>query len=204
MKGWRIAIVMKNRLLILCLFSIFGCTARMETQSSTASDTSATDTRLGQIAAGSIDTVLYRMEALHNFSSIVDKDTFKITVYGKSLNDGKFRFQIVARSGKPILDETYETTRLLDYSLKANATDIEIEDHIKARIDKFFNEDNFNQPAISRDATFDEDYSEREIWDDLVADQTAVGYYYLIGEEDIRRIAFSKKLGKVVMYYNCC
>jgi hypothetical protein len=144
------------------------------------------------------------MEALHNFSSIVDKDTFKITVYGKSLNDGKFRFQIVASSGKPILDETYETTRLLDYSLKANATDIEIEDHIKARIDKFFNEDNFNQPAISRDATFDEDYSEREIWDDLVADQTAVGFYYLIGEEDIRRIAFSKKLGKVVMYYNCC
>ncbi|MFM9838283.1 MAG: hypothetical protein ACKVOQ_08475 [Cyclobacteriaceae bacterium] len=140
----------------------------------------------------------------HYFSSPGDKDTFKITVTGQSIKSGHFRFQIITKDGEIILDENFETTMLLDYGLKTNPTDQETEEYIKTRIDKLFSDDNFHQPAISKLDTFDEDYSDKEIWDDIISDQTSIGFYYLIGEEDGRQIAFSKKLGKVVLYYNCC
>ncbi len=173
-----------------------GCTTKTDTQTK--------DSNIGETEVKSIDTVLYKSETLHYFSSTVDKDSFKINVTGQSLKNAKFRFQIITKDGQSILDENYETTMLLDYGLKNNPTDKEIDEYIKNRIDEFFNEDNFHQPAISKTDTFDEDYSEKEIWDDIIADQTSVGFYYLIGEEDGRQIAFSKKLGKVVLYYNCC
>lgn len=93
---------------------------------------------------------------------------------------------------------------LLGYGLKHNPTDKQVEEYIKDRIDKFFNDDNFRQPAIASNDTFDEDYTKKEIWDDIISDQTSVGFHYLIGEEDGRNIAFSKKQKKVVLYYNCC
>ena len=63
---------------------------------------------------------------------------------------------------------------------------------------------NFINPAIAADDKFEADYSDKEIWDDIKSDPTAIGFYYMLGEEDGRRIAFSKKTGKVLMYFNCC
>lgn len=187
---------MKIQLLIIALLTTLSCTTKKDTQTK--------DINVGLTETETIDTVLYKSETLHHFSSATDKDSFKIVVTGQSIKDGQFRFQITTKDGRIILDETYGTTMLLDYGLKANPTDNEIEEYIKTRIDKFFNEDNFHQPAIAVDDKFDEDYTKREVWDDIIADQTSIGFYYLIGEEDGRQIAFSKKLGEVVLYYNCC
>lgn len=171
---------------------------------STKSDTQTNEIKAGQHEIKPVDTILYKKETLHHFSSATDKDSFKIVVTGKSLKSAHFRFQITTNDGRVILDESYETTMLLDYGLKDKPTDSETEEYIKARIDKFFNEGNFHQPAIASNDSFDADYSRKEIWDDIIADQTAVGFYYLIGEEDGRHIAYSKKFGEVVLYYNCC
>jgi hypothetical protein len=187
---------MKTQLLIIGLLTILSC--------STKTDTQQNDTNVGQTDLKTINTVLYKSETLHYFSSTVDKDSFKIVVAGQSIKDGEFRFQIVTTDRQTILDESYPTTMLLGYGIKDNPTDKEIEDYIKTRIDNFFAEKNFHQPAISKDDTFDEDYGKKEIWDDIIADQTSIGFYYLIGEEDGRHIAFSKKLKKVVLYFNCC
>lgn len=200
---------MKILLLILGLITILSCTtktgSKTDNQADTIkSDTQTNDTSAGRTEARTIDSVLYKSETLHYFSSTTDQDSFKIIVTGQSIKDGQFRFQITTKNGQVILDESYETTMLLDYGLKANPTDNEIEEYIKTRIDKFFNGDNFHQPAIAPNDKFDEDYTKREIWDDIISDQTSMGFYYLIGEEDGRHIAFSKKLGKVVLYYNCC
>ena len=92
----------------------------------------------------------------------------------------------------------------MDYGLKDNSTDKEKEEYIKDKIDKLFNVDNFHQPAIAANDTFDEDYTKKEIWDDIISDQTAIGFYYKIGEEDMRFIAYSKRQMKIVIYYNCC
>lgn len=189
--------------------TILGCSTKTDTQTGNQADTIKSDAQIDDVNAGqtkvrTIDSVLYKSETLHYFSSTTDEDSFKIIVTGQSIKDGQFKFQITSKDGQVILDESYETTMLLDYGLKANPTDNEIEEYIKTRIDKFFNGDNFNQPAIVANDKFDEDYTKREIWDDIISDQTSVGFYYLIGEEDGRHIAFSKKLRKVVLYYNCC
>jgi hypothetical protein len=195
---------MKIQLLIIGLLTTLSCTTKTDTQTNTHSDTLTNDINVGQTEVKTIDTVLYKSEALHYFSSTVDKDTFKIIITGQAIKDGQFKFQIITKDGQIILEESYETTMLLDYGLKDKPTDMEITEYIKSRIDNFFIEDNFHQPAISKTDTFDEDYSEKEIWDDIIADQTSIGFYYLIGEEAGQQIAFSKKLGKVVSYYNCC
>lgn len=197
---------MKIQLLVPVLMTILSCSTKPDTQKSNQADSTTfdADTNAGLKDQKTSDTVLYKSESLHYFSSTTDKDSFKVTVMGQSIKDGRFKFQIITKDGQVILDESYETVMLLDYGLKDNATEDEIEDYVKERIDKFFNEDNFSQPAISKDDTFDEDYGEKGIWDDIIADQTSVGFYYLIGEEAGQRIAFSKRLGKVVTYYSCC
>ena len=187
---------MKIQLLILGLLTTLSCTTKTDSQTK--------DVKVGQTKAEIVDSVLYKSESLHYFSSTTDKDSFKIVVTGQSLKKGQFRFQIITKDGLSILDEDYKTTMLLDYGLKNNSADKEIEEYIRTRIDNFFSNDNFHQPAISSSETFDEDYGKKEIWDDIIADQTSVGFYYLIGEENGRHIAFSKKLGKVFLYYNCC
>jgi hypothetical protein len=187
---------MKIQLLIIGLFTTLSCSIKTENKTNTSNN--------GQPEAKETEIALYKSEALRNFSSTINKDSFSITVTGQSIKDGQFRLQIIANDGLTILDESFETTMLLDYGLKDNSTDAEKEQYIKERIDNFFKDENFHQPAISSDDTFDEDYGKREVWDDIIADQTSVGFYYLIGKEDGRHIAYSKKLGKVVLYYNCC
>lgn len=39
----------------------------------------------------------------------------------------------------------------------------------------------------------------KDIWKDIRSGESAVGFYYLVGEEDGRHIAYSKKLKKVVV-----
>lgn len=195
---------MKIHLLILGLLTFVNCSTKSDNTTIVQTDSLAKDIDIKQTEINKLDSVLYKRELLHQFSSTLEKDTFKIVVTGESLKDGQFKFQIIKKNGQLILDESYETTLLLDYGLKVNPTEKEMEQHIKTRIDNFFNEDNFHSPAISKTDTFDENYGEREIWDDISSDQTAIGFHYLIGEEDGRQIAFSKKSGKVVLYYHCC
>jgi len=195
---------MKIQLLIIGLLTTLSCTTKTDSRTVSQPDTLTNDINGRQAEILAVDTILYKSETVHYFSSPGDKDTFKITVTGQSIKSGQFRFQIITKDGEIILDESYETTMLLDYGLKPNPTDKETEEYIKTRIDRFLTDDNFHQPAISKSDTFDEDYSDKEIWDDIISDQTSIGFHYLIGEEDGRQIAFSKKLWKVVLYYNCC
>jgi hypothetical protein len=195
---------MKIQLLIIGLLTTLSCTTKTDSRAVSQPDTLTNDINGRQAEILTVDTILYKSETVHYFSSPGSKDTFEITLTGQSIKSGQFRFQIITKDGEIILDENYETTMLLDYGLKPNPTDKETEEYIKTRIDKFLADDNFHQPAIANSDTFDEDYSDKEIWDDIISDQTSIGFYYLIGEEDGRQIAFSKKLGKVVLYYNCC
>ena len=173
-------ISMKTCLLILGTLTIAGC------------------------STGDDNPILYQNNTLHNFSSLVEQDSFKIHITGPSIKEGLVKFQIIKKDGEILLDEEFSTTFLLDYGVKDNATDQEKEEYIKGRIDTFFNENNFRQPAIDAKAIFDENYSKREIWDDIISDQTAIGFKYLLGKEDGRHIAYSKKLKKAVLYFNCC
>jgi hypothetical protein len=99
---------------------------------------------------------------------------------------------------------SFPSNYLIGYGLDKNASETEREEYIKSRISKFFDEENFQQPAISKDEKFDEDYSIKEIWDDIKSDTTAVRFEYLIAEESHGIIAYSKQFKRVVTIFSCC
>ncbi|NCA77917.1 MAG: hypothetical protein EOM90_16435 [Alphaproteobacteria bacterium] len=151
------------------------------------------------------DSVLIENRVMHSFSQMDKQDQFYICIKGKSIIDGKMMFKIIKSDGTVILNEEFPSCYLLNYGFEGDIHSVkDREDFIKSRISDFFNENNFLHPAIQPNESFDEDYSDKLIWDEIKSDQTSIGFSYLIGEEDIRMISFSKKKGKVVMYFNCC
>lgn len=151
------------------------------------------------------DSVLIENKIMHSFSQIDRKDEFYICIKGKSITDGTVIFRITNTDGKEIYHEEFHSNLLINYDFDGNFNSKkDTEKFIKARIKDFFNEKYYEFPAIELDSDFSGNYSEKEIWDDIKSDRTAIGFIYLIGEEDNRGIAFSKKNGKVVMYFSCC
>lgn len=140
----------------------------------------------------------------HTFSDPEKKDEFHVFIKGKSLLEGKVIFTIHSFEGIEIYKEEFPSVFLMGYDVDNNADVTTKENFIKKRVLEFFSESNFYKPAIKQNETFDEDYSEKTIWEEIKEDQTAIGFRFLIGEEDNRSIAFSKKSKSVVLYFNCC
>lgn len=152
------------------------------------------------------DSVLIENRIQHLFSSPDKKDEFYICLQGESLMDATFIFTITNPEGVEIYREEFPSIFLIGYDLAGgiNATKRNQKNFIKYRVRHFFDEENFLIPAINSDQEFDEDYSDEDIWNGIKSDQNTIGFYYLIGEEDGRKIAYSRKLKKVVLYFNCC
>lgn len=151
------------------------------------------------------DTIKFEQRKFCFFSSNDEKDEFLITITGETVYTGTMIFQITTHHGSLILKESYPAHFLLGYAFLGDPNSLkDKEEFIIKRATEFFNENNFNNPAISPEEDFDEDYSDKEIWEDIISDKTSIGFYYLIGEGDGRRIAFSKKKKRVVLYFNCC
>lgn len=151
------------------------------------------------------DSLIIENRITHEFSQLEKKDVFSICIKGKSFSDGNVIFTITSFNGVEILKEEFPSNYLMNDGFIGNQDSIkDREDYIKKRIIEFFNEDNFYYPAIKTTENFDKGQSDKDIWEDIKSDKSAVGFSYLIGEEDGRKIAFSKKNGKVVSYFNCC
>ncbi|WP_343747500.1 hypothetical protein [Fluviicola sp.] len=158
-----------------------------------------------QITAGS--DYLIENKTSHSFSDPAKKDAFFIGIKGKNLLDGKVVFTITSAEGKQLLKEEFDADYLLGYDFTGDIKSQKDTDaFIKKRMQSFFSEDKFSTPAIENDVVFEDQsyYIDKETWEGIKSDKQAIGFYYLLGSEDGRHIAFSKKKGKVVMYYNCC
>jgi len=188
---------MTIRLLILITAAILlNCSGRTEVK--TAEEINADQAKVDTLRS------LYGNHTLHYFSNSAEKDTFKISVLGKSIVGGQIKFEIMDAKGQWVLNETFQAYNLIGYGLQSDATDEQKVAYIKNRIDAFFDEDNFHKPAIATDEPFDKSYSEKAIWEDIKSDHSSIGFHYLIGEEDGRNIAYSKTLKKTVIYFGCC
>ncbi|WP_162427676.1 hypothetical protein [Pontibacter pudoricolor] len=140
----------------------------------------------------------------HAFSDPATKDTFRITLEGDSVQTADVTFEIHSSKGELIYQEKFAAIDLINYDLPENASPAEWDKFILNRIDTFFEEKNFATPAIKSGMEFDPYYADETAWEDLKSDPNSIGFYYLLGKEDGRWIAYSKALQKVVMYYNCC
>ena len=69
---------------------------------------------------------------------------------------------------------------------------------------EFFQKKNFTKPAIPADDKFVNNYMDINSFNEFKGEKKVTGFYYLVGKEDGRSIAFSKKQSKVVLYKNCC
>jgi len=150
------------------------------------------------------NNILLENSAEINFSSNSTKDRFVITLTGQSIIDGKVLFKIYSSDGNELWNEKFKATDLIGYGLDFDSSTDEKEKFIKKRISDFFKQDNFINPAIGTDEKYDSDYSDKDIWTDIISDSTATGFYYLIGEERGCQIAYSKKQKKIVTYFCCC
>ena len=150
------------------------------------------------------ETILIENKIKHAFSNPDKLDLFQVYLKGESILKSKLVFVITNYNGVVLLKEEYSSIDLIGYGLDNNASNKVQEEFIKKRIAEFFKEDNFSKPAIKLDTEFVSNYSEKQVWDDIKSDQTAIGFDYLIGEEDGRSIAYSKKFKKVVEFYGCC
>lgn len=181
-------------ILTSCLFTACNNTeANSDTNSHTSNKKSRKKSR-----------TLFTHSVSHAFSKPNKMDVFRITLTGDSILTGNVRFEIISYKNKKIYNETFPAMSLLNYDIAPTASDKEKEEFIKQRMKDFFNEENFKKPAVDPDHKFDSEYSDQENWEAVKADPAAIGFYYLVGEEDGRSIAWAKKLGKVVLYYNCC
>ncbi|WP_343636412.1 hypothetical protein [Fluviicola sp.] len=150
---------------------------------------------------------LIENKILHTFSDPGKKDEFRIVVTGENLLKGKVLFTITTSEGKNILKEEFEADYLLGYDFTGDIhSQKETDAFITKRIKEFFSKDRFTTPAIEEDVLFEDQsyYIDQETWEEIKANKQAVGFYYLLGKEDGRHVAFSKKKGRAVMYYNCC
>lgn len=194
--------------LITALLTIASCGESTREEAKRSAETEP-KTEAQMEAEETVEKSEYLLEnkTLHTFSDPVAKDEFRIVVTGESLLKGKVLFTITSSEGKNLLKEEFDANFLLGYDFTGNINSKKDTDaFITKRIKTFFAEKQFSNPAIEDDVIFEDQsyYIDKETWDEIKSDKKAIGFYYLLGKEDGRHIAFSKKKGKVVMYFNCC
>lgn len=145
----------------------------------------------------------------HTFSSPDTRDLFSIKLEGSTLIASTAVFTITSARGIVLHRETFSAVSLIGYQLDANEINSRPEQAdsiIRQRVQTFFADAQFHQPAIASTDTFDSDLSliNESTWLKLRADQTAIGFSYLVGEEDNRSIAYDKKRRRIVVYFSCC
>ena len=145
--------------------------------------------------------VLYTTKVLHPFSDINKKNSFCLTLTGKSVVSGKITFEIYDFNKRLIHNESFDASGLLGDEGEVIPVKVQ-PDTIITRMKRFFNKENFIKPAIKMAKKFDPDYSDKIIWSEINSNKSAIGFLYAHGYEGSYAIAYSRKNKKAVCYYS--
>jgi hypothetical protein len=151
--------------------------------------------------------MIHSVKVEHYFSSLQKKDTFSIRLIGESIAKGKVHFDIRNYEGTEIFHVEMEAVELLNYSIPPNATEAEREKFIIKRMNEFFNESNFESPAIKKDETYNaynNSDTDSATWVALKSNVQSVGFCFLVGEENRSCISYDKINHKLFKYKSCC
>ena len=148
--------------------------------------------------------IICTVEKAHTFSSPDHEDIFQLILNGRDTLGGTIYFQIISHGGGILYREKFNSIDLIGYGLmetdEHKVSRKEQCDYIIKRMNSFFDKQNFKIPAISDSDSYDGSFTSKEIWREIKSSTSAVGFYYLIGEENNRQIVYSKKSKKVVVY----
>jgi hypothetical protein len=138
------------------------------------------------------------------FSSSSDPDLFTLVGRGNDTLSASMTFSVISRQGDTLWKDTFPSTDLIGYGLidtdEHTVTSGERMAYIGQRVSHFFDDVEFSIPAIPENETDDPISPGNAIWKDIRLDTKAVGFHYLIGEENNRCIAYAKTKKVVVEY----
>ncbi|MEJ7559523.1 MAG: hypothetical protein WKF66_14535 [Pedobacter sp.] len=146
-----------------------------------------------------------KRQVLKNFSDSLLADTFTVMVIGSTLDSQMVDFRIHNSKGREIYHVDIPSSSLLknydatiDLKKKKNQAAF-----LQSEIDRFFDEENFLEPAITESETPDKNVPDLLFYQELK--QSGLnGFIYRLGKEDKIYIGWSAKESKAKAYYNCC
>ena len=193
--------MMKLRILvysIIILAALVACkdNSKLNGDQNTGEESSSSDKQ--------IEAPILVNQHVHAFSDPAKQDTFRITLTGDSVQTATVTFEIHNSKGERIYPEQFAAIDLINYELPENADPAAWDNFILNRISTFFDEEHFVSPAIHSGMQLDSAYIDIEGWNDIKSNEASIGFYFLLGKEDGRWLAYSKSQQKVVLYFNCC
>ena len=139
------------------------------------------------------------------FSDSLKVDTFKVQILGDKPDNMHLAFSINSFEGKQIYDVDIKATDLfknyiatIDLSKKKNQIKF-----LQDEVNRFFDDENFMEPAVDETDTPDENVPDKVFFDELKKNKLN-GFIYRLGKENKNYIAWSGKENKVKTYYTCC
>lgn len=140
------------------------------------------------------------------FSSKNTKDVFSLHMTGNDILTSTIDFNIATSAGDTIFNHRFKSEDLIGYGLIGieNPTNKQRQDFILKRFYTFLDESNFQTPAIAKEEKLDDEFFDEKYFEIIKNQSDCVSFYYLLGEEYMRRITYIKSENKVVEFWSCC
>jgi hypothetical protein len=146
-------------------------------------------------------TILNTVRASHTFSDPKTKDNFLLQLRGPRILTSRLHLIVLTTKGDTLRHEVMPARTLLQgteaqTSKLSTVRDQEIT--ILRRMNGFFSEDHFLNPAIPSSAAKPAGL-DAKAWDTLRADKTAISFEYPSAAGSEHRLAYSRQLGRAVV-----
>lgn len=146
-------------------------------------------------------TVLNTVRASHNFSDPKTKDNFLLQLRGPRILTSRLHLIVLTAKGDTLRHEVMPARALLQGSEAQGSKVTTVRDQeitILRRMNSFFSEDHFINPAVPSSAPKPAGL-DAKAWDSLRADQTAISFEYPSAAGYEHRLAYSRQLGRAVV-----
>ena len=144
--------------------------------------------------------LLYAERRIH-FSSGSSDDLFLLTGKGRDTLHATMVFVIVSTNGDTLFAESFRSRDLIGYGVlqvdNTEVTKAKERYYIGQRVAHFFDDREFELPAVKQHEKADPDRTDMRLWNELRSDTSAVCFHFLRGEENNRIIAYSKSRKRV-------
>lgn len=151
----------------------------------------------------SVDTL--QKTVVRIFSDSLKADTFNVKIAGSKPKDMVLAFTINSFEGKQIYNISVKASDLFknyDATIDLNKKSNQLR-FLKDEMNRFFDEENFMEPAVTEQETPDQYVPDKAFFEELKKSRLN-GFIYRLGKENKVYIAWSETEKKVKPYYACC